>query len=251
MSDFSMLRALEASQRVAQRLGFGEVEPLPLRISDHVSLYLPAVPAVARVKPAAAEAAMRRELDVVSHLASKGAPVVPPLSGAHVEQGCVLSFWQWVPHRSADPGKEDHRQLAVAALRQVHGALSDYSGWLPTLEDKVEDCCALLRTASLPGLSEQDRHYLLEIAEELRGWKQEEVPLHGDAGFHNLFITGEGALWTDFAAACRGPRGWDLSSLGMGDDPVLSALRSFCVSVWCWNLAEDPGKREAANLHLN
>jgi hypothetical protein len=32
---------------------------------------------------------------------------------------------------------------------------------------------------------------------------------------------------------------------------VLGYLRSLCVSVWCWDLADIPEKREAAEYHLN
>jgi hypothetical protein len=174
---------------------------------------------------------------------------VPPLTGPYVEQAFVMSFWRWVPHRLADPDHADHRRLAVEALRHVHHASSGYPLPLPSLEEKVEACRALLRSAPLPTLSNADRLFLLEVGEEFRGQTEGECRLHGDAGFHNLFITSTGALWNDFTSACRGPRGWDEAALGI--DHSLSRLRSFCVSVWCWNLADDPAKRAAADYHLN
>jgi hypothetical protein len=32
---------------------------------------------------------------------------------------------------------------------------------------------------------------------------------------------------------------------------MLGYLRSMCVSVWCWDLAEIPEKREATEYHLS
>jgi streptomycin 6-kinase len=250
MSDFSIAESIEAAGRVADRLGLGAIDPVPLHISDHVTLRLMSTPAVARIKPALAAATMRRELAVVAYLTEKGAPVVPALSGAHVEQGSVLSFWQWVPHQPADPESENHRRLAAESLHHVHHAFADYPGNLPSLEDKAEGCRALLREAPLPALGDADRRFLLKTAELLRSPMQEAVPIHGDAGLHNLFITESGALWSDFAAACRGPRGWDYAALGGNNVPLLSDLRSFCVSVWCWSQAEHPEKRETADYHL-
>jgi hypothetical protein len=249
MSDFLISAAVGAAGRMARHLGLGEVEAMPLHVSDHITLHLPAASAVVRIKPAAAEAAMRRELDVAAYLAAKGAPVVLPLSGPHVEQGFVMSFWRWVPHQAADPDNGLHRRSAIEALHRVHAAFADYSGELPSLQNKVDECRALLRDALMPALSDADRHFLLKVADRFQDVGTEAVPLHGDAGFHNFFVTGNGGLWSDFAAACRGPRGWDGIALEIDDDPDLTALRSFCVSVWCWNLANDPGKREAAAHH--
>jgi len=251
MSDFSIGAAAEAAREVARHLGLGEVDSAPWRVSEHVTLRLPSADAVARIKPVAAEAAMRLEIDVVAHLAAKGAPVVPLLSGPHVERGFAMSFWHWVPHRPADPENESHRRIALVTLRQVHEALADYPGAMPSLWDKVEQCRRLLREAPMPGLEDADRRFLLEIAARFAKLDGEAVPLHGDAGFHNLFITGDGGLWTDFEAACRGPLGWDAAALGLGVDPFLSRLRSFCVAVWCWNFGNNPEKREAAEYHLD
>jgi len=86
------------------------------------------------------------------------------------------------------------------------------------------------------------------------------VPIHGDAQAANVFITATGARWTDFGSASLGPREWDLCC--MPELPVLEPIdhelrtvlaevRSFCVSVWCWDLADLPGKREAAKYHLD
>ena len=80
------------------------------------------------------------------------------------------------------------------------------------------------------------------------------VPIHGDAGLHNVFITPDGAVIADLEDACIGPREWDL---GWVRDPyltpfepvdrralsVLRDLRSLCVSIWCWEKSEVPEKQ--------
>jgi hypothetical protein len=87
------------------------------------------------------------------------------------------------------------------------------------------------------------------------------TPIHGDAGAHNVFMTSEGARYTDFEKVSLGPREWDVGFLGdiglayfdmLNRDlfGVLSDLRSLCVSVWCWAKYDMPEKREAAEYHL-
>jgi Ser/Thr protein kinase RdoA (MazF antagonist) len=259
MSDFISRDAVKATKRMAERLGLGAVEPQLVAISEHVVLHLSPAPVVARVRRAGSgEAAMRRELDVIRHLSARGAPVLAPLAsadaGPHAEDGFIMTLWPFVPHKPADGENERHQVMAADALRLVHRAFIDYPGDLPTFEEKIESCHALLRSAA-PALSAEDRRYLLDIHDEivagLRDSSLERVPIHGDAGFHNLFLTGTGPLWTDFEAACVGPASWDFAALGYEDEPLMMAARSFCVSVWCWAQIDLPGKREAAEYHLD
>jgi hypothetical protein len=76
-----------------------------------------------------------------------------------------------------------------------------------------------------------------------------------------VFITSEGARYSDFERVSLGPREWDIGFLPDIDLTqfdavnldllsVLSDLRSLCVSVWCWAKYEMPEKREAAEFHL-
>jgi Ser/Thr protein kinase RdoA (MazF antagonist) len=257
MSDFFPVKAVRAARRIAEDLGLGAVEPRILSVSEHVSLHLSPAPVVARVKRGAdSAAAMRRELAAVRHLKEGGAPVLAPLAeaGPHGDGDCALTLWPFVPHRPADGETPHHQRLAAESLRQVHRAFAGYAGELPDFGGKIEGCRALLLAAP-PALAEQDRRFLLavhdEIAAALRDPALERVPIHGDAGFHNLFLTDGGPLWTDFESACLGPREWDFAALGHDGDPPMSAARSFCVSVWCWDKADLPGKREAAEYHLD
>jgi hypothetical protein len=110
-----------------------------------------------------------------------------------------------------------------------------------------------------------DRRFLLatysHIVAALDALPVTAVPIHGDSGPHNVLITSEGTLYTDFESVSLGPREWDIGFLPNVDltafEPVnrdllsvLSDLRSLCVSVWCWARYDMPEKREAAQYHL-
>ena len=255
MSDFLSADAVAAAKRVAARIGLGKVEPWILSVSEHVVLRLSPAPVIARVRRGvSAEEEMRRELAVVRHLSERGAPVLPPLpgdeAGPHGDGDLVMSFWLFMQHAPADPDNAQHRTLAEKALAQVHRAFADYPDWLPAFEEKIAFGRALLELAP-PALAAADRRFLLDVHDRIAVSSQEErAPIHGDAGFHNLLMTGRGPLWTDFEAACRGPKAWDYAALGADGQPAMSAVRSFCVSAWCWAQADLPGKREAAEHHL-
>jgi Ser/Thr protein kinase RdoA (MazF antagonist) len=207
---------------------------------------------------------------MASHLVSKGAPVVPPAgelpAGPHLYEEFVVTLWEWVDHVAADWDDADHLSLAAHALHRVHGALADFPGYLPEINDKLAGCRHLLENqCRLPALKSDDRTFLLTTYDRLfAGMNARPViqaPIHGDAGLHNVFIRGRGAIFTDFEDACLGPREWDMSWIPDADlarfrpidDHLLSVLRDLrrlCVSVWCWDQSDLPEKREAAEYHL-
>jgi hypothetical protein len=153
------------------------------------------------------------------------------------------------------------------ALRRVHDALADFPGELPSFRTVIEKCRTLLEDESaLPALSAADRAFLLGVYGRsiagLDALPLKLVPIHGDAGAHNVFITSQGARYSDFENVSLGPREWDIGFLPPDIDPtafepvnrgllsILSDLRSLCVSVWCWAKYDMPEKREAAEYHL-
>jgi len=255
MSDLLGKTTAAAVKRVAERIGLGKVEPWIMSVSDHVVLRLSPAAVVARVRRgASAEEEMRRELAVARHLSERGAPVLPPLpgegAGPYTEDGLTMTLWLHMPHAPADPENPQHRALASKTLALVHRAFADYPDWLPAFEEKLAFCRALLEVAP-PALSAEDRRFLLAVHDEIVISSEERVPIHGDAGFHNILMTPRGPLWIDFEAACRGPRAWDFAALGVEEVPAMAVVRSFCVSAWCWAQADLPGKREAAEHHLS
>jgi Phosphotransferase enzyme family len=266
-------RAMEAASEAAGRIGAGQVDPVFLHHSQHISVLLPSVQTVARIVLCEEDDAterLSRELSVARHLSERRAPIVPPSgrfpAGPHFQGKFGLTLWQFVEHAPVDQEKPAHVALAAAALRHVHHGLADYPGALPSFRTKVEKCRTLLADRSaLPALAHADRKFLLmtydRILRTIDALPLELIPIHGDAGPHNVLITADGARYTDFEDACLGPREWDLVWVPDVDlvafEPidrsrlsVLSDLRSLCVSVWCFAKYDIADKREAADYHL-
>jgi hypothetical protein len=195
---------------------------------------------------------------------------VPPSgrfpAGPHFHGKFGLTLWQFVEHAAVDQDNSAHLAFAAAALRQVHDALADYPGALPSFRTKVERCRTFLADRSaLPPLVDADRRFLLmaydHILRAMDALPVELIPIHGDAGPHNVLITADGARYTDFEDTCLGPREWDVGwlpdvdlvafeSIDRSRLSVLSDLRSLCVSVWCFAKYDMADKREAADYHL-
>ncbi len=141
--------------------------------------------------------------------------------------------------------------------------LADYPGPLPSYEERIAQCAALLRGPDAPAaLSKDDRAFLLgtyeRLSEKLSRFEIGSSPIHGDAHIGNVFFTSDGPLWTDFETVCNGPYEWDASALLCPSLPgldrelyeTIAEMRSLCVAVWCSTLAHDPEKREAAQEQL-
>ena len=265
--------AVAAAIRVARCLGIGRPDPTVLHVSQHVSIrMLPAGP-VARVVYDDTHSLdkLRRELTVARFLAAREAPIVglatavPP--GPHFADAFAMTFWELVTHTPAEEDNAEHIAHAAAALRRVHQALADYPAEVPSFWAKIDQCRGLLQTQSaLPALATGDRQFLLKVYDRLRisldRLPMRLAPIHGDAHLGNVFITSDRAIWNDFEDVCLGPREWDIGWLPEAElaafEPLnrdalvmLGYLRSLCVSVWCWDLADIPEKLEAAEYHLS
>jgi Ser/Thr protein kinase RdoA (MazF antagonist) len=264
---------MQTAMRVAQRLGIECSAPILLHRSQHLSIRLSPSDVVARVLPAehlAAQEQLHRELAVARHLVEKAAPVVGPIGelspGPYFRDEMGLTLWPFVEHVAADFDNREHAAAAAQALQRVHDALADFPGKLPSFRLKIDQCRTLLDNKSaLPALSPDDRNFLLalygRLIVALDALSFRPVPIHGDPGAHNVFITSAGARYIDFETVGLGPREWDIGFLPPENltifEPVdrdlfrvLSDLRSLCVSVWCWDKPDVPEKREAAEYHL-
>ena len=103
-------------------------------------------------------------------------------------------------------------------LCRVHETLADYTGNLPSFTMAMDTCRTLLTDASaLCALAPTDRAFLLAEYDRLRGQLASlpyvSAPLHGDPHLGNVLMTSRGPRWTDWEAACVGPREWDFSCL--------------------------------------
>jgi hypothetical protein len=262
-----------AAVACAHALGLGAVEPVVLRLAHHTSVRLAPWPIVARVDSSGDVERtlpfMRRELDVAQHLARAGAPTVRPTRdpspGPHVHGRCAMTLWDYVEHRPAREAADI--AAAGAALADVHAALADYPGELPTLTQATDVCARLLADPqAMPALDARSRRFLAAQLDQLTDGLALDaahcIGLHGDAHAGNILVTQAGPVWADLEAVRRAPLEWELSSLPRPghvhfrsiDQALLqrlSLLRSATVAVWCWADADrGPEVREAAEYHL-
>jgi hypothetical protein len=218
--------AVRAAVEVAAERGLASDDPVILRDAWHVLVHLRPLPLVARVSSGRPypegppEEDVIRELEVASHAARAGAPVVPPSDlldpGPHRHGGHVVTFWQYV-----EPKREVEPVAAGQGLRAIHEALVDYEGELPSLH--TEDLARI--TESLEPSAD------VELLREL-GLREPAGPtqaLHGDAHLANCL---PGPLWHDFETACRGPREIDLAALALSarvrqDDASRIAIEAY------------------------
>jgi Ser/Thr protein kinase RdoA (MazF antagonist) len=267
-------KAIDAAIAVAGNLGLGRITPIVLHHSQRVSIRLfplDVVAKVAKIENLQIDAKMRRELAVVWHLVQKGAPIVPPtaqhFAGPHYHETFALTLWKFVDHVATDPNSEQHVAQAAAALHNVHAALADFPDELPHFTTKIDESRTLLEdTSALLAIRAADRAFLLatyqRIFTSLGTFSPTHAPIHGDTHLGNVLITPNGALWNDFEDASLGPREWDVAWITDANlsafEPIdrqllatLRALRSLCVTVWCWNKYHIAEKQEAAHYHLD
>jgi aminoglycoside phosphotransferase (APT) family kinase protein len=189
-------------------------DPAVLKNGSNVLVHLRPAPVVARV--AGTTGLVRhpvadwfaRELAVVDHLLERDVPVVAPSPelprGPVVHDGMTMTFWRFVPH---DPAVSIKPADFAASLAELHRALADFRGPLPT-SGPLDD--VLL---GLPFLGEhapllRAEHERLSAALPAGG-----QALHGDAHPGNVLATPSGLVWNDFEDTWRGPLEWDLALL--------------------------------------
>jgi hypothetical protein len=218
--------AVRAAVDVAAERGLTSDDPVILRDAWHVLVHLRPLALVARVSSGRPypegppEEDVVRELEVASHAARAGAPVVPPSDlldpGPHRHGGHVVTFWQYV-----EPKREVEPVAAGEGLRAIHEALVDYEGELPALH--TEDLAWI--TESLDPSDDVDLLRELGLRQPAGDWKA----LHGDAHLANCL---PGPLWHDFETACHGPREFDLAALALSarvreDDASRIAIEAY------------------------
>jgi Phosphotransferase enzyme family len=207
--------AVAAAVAAARAQGLQCEQPVVLRDAWHVLVHLAPFPVVARASTSLdwpggpSPDDVVRELEVASHAARRGAPVVPPSDeldpGPHEQDGHVVTFWRYVEAS----GEVDGR-AAGRGLRAIHDALADYEGSLPAAAH-AEDVHEMLDTLE----DSEDTRLLRAIVSDPPALAEQ--ALHGDAHLWNCMATAAGPLWHDFETACRGPREYDLAALVLND----------------------------------
>ena len=231
--------ALEAATAVAaaHRIRFEEL--VVLKDGSNLLVHLAPAPVVLRIATFTARIRrdplpwLRREADLVSYLASVGAPVMPPTDlmpvGPHVVDGWAMTAWTFVEHR---PGEVPDASSALAALDELHVALRGFPGDLPVLNPATDDLDRAIAFGVAEGLFTRDE------ADDIRGRRDavlaevvaaapDRQALHGDAFPKNSLITERGIVWIDFEDCCSGPIVWDHATLlrRIDDDATETVIR--------------------------
>lgn len=231
-------RAVSAAIAAGRELGLAVENARVLHDAFSVVVAFDPAPVVARVQvvvppdlaPAAQSERQQRELAVVSWLAERGQPVVPPSPLVPREparrDGFSMTFWQRMELDAAAPA--DYLADAPWAAN-LHAALRDYPAELPFLSPvRLIVPCGLALLERSSGLI-QPAH--LERAQ--REWNALEPVLtspaafsarfpgvavqaiHGDAPSYNLMRTTAGLKFADFEDVTLGPVEWDLAMFGV------------------------------------
>jgi hypothetical protein len=209
-----MEQAIRAAVSYAAAHGIRSTEPAVLKNGSNVLVHLRPAPVVARV--AGTTGLVRhpvadwfaRELSLVDHLVERDFPVVHPSPelprGPVVHDGESMSFWTHVPH---DPSISIKPTDFALSLADLHRALADYSGPLPTagpLDDVLLGLPFVGQHADLLRFECERLSGLLPAGGQA---------LHGDAHPGNVLATPSGLVWNDFEDTWRGPIEWDLAIL--------------------------------------
>jgi Ser/Thr protein kinase RdoA (MazF antagonist) len=201
---------------VARGLGLGVDDPVVIKHSLNLLVWLRPAPVVARMhvrtslvrnaEPAA------DSLALATFLAKAGLPVSPPVydvdPGPHVGvTGRPMTLWRHLPLL-------DERADAAAAgraLRRLHEVMADYDGPLRHI-GPLEEIGRLAGVLDDRGET-RDAATIRSLLDRVNPPRTPVQALHGDAHLGNVRMTASGLRWLDWEESWRGPVAWDLASL--------------------------------------
>jgi aminoglycoside phosphotransferase len=215
-----------------------------IRLFATAVYHLPAADAVARIAPVTSPASMARlatSVQVTRWLTGVGFPSVEPLP---VEQpvtsdGCVVTFWRYLPQDGPAPVPADLGRL----LRRLH-RLGSPPVALPAYRPLVSARRAI---ASSGAIDEEERAWLGERCEQLLdayGRLSFRLPsgmIHGDAYRGNLLRDGQRVVLADWDAVSTGPREVDLiptlqaTRFGLPDDQRDAFIAAYGRDIRSWD----------------
>jgi Ser/Thr protein kinase RdoA (MazF antagonist) len=213
-------------------------------------------------------ASLTREHEVASAVAAVGAPVARPVAGIDPTRdeprGYIVTLWERLEH---DPDRVVDPSDAAASLREVHDALSDFDGVLPSFEESLDLARKVLGDdRAMWALEPADRSLLRQAFDRIRAEVRElgyrARPIHGEAHDGNLLVTPDGLRWIDLENVSIGPLEWDLAFLPdrtadvfpEADEELLDLLRtlnSARVATWCFARWEHEAMRWHGRHHLD
>lgn len=265
--------AIEAAVELATAFGLQVEEPVPLRSTNNIIVWLRPTMVVAKVG-VGHHRRLADELDVGLELNLLGGPVVPPAHEVpqmvHRRRGFEVTFWRYYPQLS--DVTISSRGLAEA-LRRLHESCRHISpamrARLPSfLQELGAVRAALTNPFRLVSLANPDRLLLLNtfdrLIAELRaisGPLLENV-IHGSPHRFNVLLADGEPRFIDFETLCTGPIEWDLAHLepeverDYGEprnDRLAFACRGMAsvkTAVWCWADIDRGDLRDHAEFHL-
>ena len=211
-----LARAVAAAMSTASSLGLTVGDAVVLHDSNRVTLRLLPCDVLARVAPAAHEAA-QFEIEMAQRLAGSGTPAAaldPRVEPCGYESdGFVVTFWMY--YEPAAAGGVPPADYA-AALERLHAGMRVLDVPTPHVTDRVGEAQQLVATRSrTPALPDADRELLGatlgSLKRVLRDRGRAEQVLHGEPHPGNLLSTKDGLLFIDLETCCRGPVEFDLA----------------------------------------
>ena len=261
-------RALAAATSIVSALDLTADEAVVLHDSNRLAVRLLPCDVLARVAPAAHQAA-RFEIELAQRLAETESPVAamePRVEPRVYERdGFAITLWVYyepVTHREGSPA--DYAD----ALERLHAGMRGLDVRTPHFMDRVEEAQQLVASTHLtPGLTSADRELLLSTlrtrGQAIGGHGAAEQLLHGEPHPGNVLSTKAGLLFIDLETCCRGPVEFDLAHVpdnvseryADADEELLSDCRALAlamVAAWRWDRGDQfPGRRRAAHELLS
>jgi hypothetical protein len=269
VDDDVLVERIDPVVALARHLGMTVNEPVPLRSTNNVLVWLQPSMVVAKVSTRPDMAA--NELAIAKALALAGAPVVPPAS----EVGDCLyrvadrdvTFWKYEPQE--DSHEADSQSIGLA-LFELHTALDTLRTVIavPSYDTQVVDAIhSLANQKFAPELRAEDRavlHRALSLGRQrLPGLANTDRIIHGSPHRMNILVVEGSPRFIDFETVQVGPIEWDIAHLEPAvasrypaplDVDALALCRliiSAATSTWCWGgLDRGPDMRHHAEGHL-
>jgi Phosphotransferase enzyme family len=260
-------RALAAAMSTASALGLTVDDAIVLHDSNRLAVRLLPCDVLARVAPAAHQAA-QFEVELAQRLAETESPVavVEPRvePRAYERDGFVVTLWTYYNPASREVSAAGYAN----ALERLHAGMRKLDVRTPHFTDRVGEAQQLVESSNLtPELADADRELLIST---LRSRRQAigdrgaaEQLLHGEPHPGNVLSTKTGLLFIDLETCCRGPVEFDLAHVpedvsqryADADGELLSECRVLVlamVAAWRWDPCDQfPNRQRAARELLS
>ena len=244
-------RALAAAISVASALDLIAGDAIVVHDSNRLAVRLLPCDVLARVAPAAHQAA-QFEVELARRLAETQGPVaaLEPRAEprAYERDGFVVTLWTY--YNPVTPREISPADYADA-LERLHASMRELDVRAPHFTDRVQEAQQLVESSNLtPQLADADRELLISTlrsrSQAIGNRGAAEQLLHGEPHPGNVLRTTTGPLFIDLETCCRGPVEFDLAHVpedvseryADADEELLSDCRILVlamVAAWRWD----------------